>query len=94
MYVCYVIYETLRVATDIIISTDIRIYIYIYNTYGTHILRRVNPRRHARAPAELVADSQTPRPTRGFTIMNLNHVLKLSNLYSNGGRYHARPLGN
>ena len=28
------------------------------------------------------------------TVMNLNHVLKLSNMYSNGGRYHARPLGN
>jgi len=27
-------------------------------------------------------------------VMNLNHVLKLSNLYSNGERYHARPLGN
>jgi len=27
-------------------------------------------------------------------VMNLNHVLKLSNLYSNGGRCHARPLGN
>jgi len=26
-------------------------------------------------------------------VMNPNHVLKLSNLYSNGGRCHARPLG-
>jgi len=29
-----------------------------------------------------------------YAVMNLNHVLKLSNLYSNGGRCHARPLGN
>ena len=27
-------------------------------------------------------------------VMNLNHILKLSNLYSNGGRCHARPLVN